>query len=238
MNLDEFELEVIESKGWLPDDWQRLIRIYAQCRNQGPQPALPFMPYFGPELEAGACYPRVAIVGKATSAWGPEIDFPKPSGTLPSMTRREEWAIPSAFWQYVVEVTRRLAGNIAPSEPEKCRNWALDRVAWLNVAKIGASSGNPSGQLLKLQEPFLAEILRRELRKARPTHVVVVTGSFLGQVIRQVFGQDQAWEVWNDDAWYQDSSEFGCHVCWTRHPQGWRQEDRDWVIRKFVKVSK
>lgn len=77
----------------------------------------------------------------------------------------------SAFWRVIRRVAERL--EIGRDQPG---SWP-SRLVWSNLYKVApADGGNPSGPLLKLQQPGCMELLRLELETHRPARVLFLTG--------------------------------------------------------------
>lgn len=195
------------------------------------QAACPFVPFSGSEAISSIC-PRILYIGKATFGWdGSSFEDAQDVASRFVMGEVARGQYRSAFWDFIIDVVPRVhrACGLAA---EDAAEWALDRIRWTNLMKVGSAEGNPYGGLYGKQRLICHRILRDELQEFRPTCVVMVTGGDYEADVYEVFGRE--WDehtlrLPGNNLWVKDlPDEFSKgRVYWTRHPQGWRRDHRE-----------
>ncbi|MGD0191681.1 MAG: hypothetical protein ABSD74_13150 [Rhizomicrobium sp.] len=118
-----------------------------------------------------------------------------------------------AFWRFA----RRLSEIASGTDQANLQN-----LVWSNIAKVGVTSGNPTGRYLAYQHELAVETLRAEIDEYRPSLVVFVTSSYAEEVIRDLVDDDDATWQKKEDAdlpWYRRAQAGLPSMLWLHHPQ-------------------
>lgn len=221
--------------------FEELLKIHSE--HEGEKPSYPFKPHIGSEFKAGKGQPRLMFVGKATYDWQKGDNASK---FIKEEIKTRKYASP--FWRHIFDIASAVYNETDVKKLDidnlADREWVIDRIVWSNLAKIGSKEkGNPSGVLLKDQKEICEKILREEIDELSPTGIVLVSGYFMENTVKEIFGKDVGKDGWNTDHenwfWYK-TWENSIGVYWSRHPQGWPNDKskhgvgRQTVIKKIA----
>lgn len=172
--------------------------------------------------------PRVLFVGKAARGWAEKkLDSFDGSRSLAEEVVHD--FLPkgrAAFWQFVREVLRQTLHS--------CKIEARDTelpfyCGWSNLVKIGETCSGyspPGDESIHRQKSLCIQALRMEIKRFRPTAVVLTTQDYAKhEIVFPLFGGDNG--TWNSNAPQQDvafkfHNDLNTTVIWTNHPQGMR----------------
>lgn len=216
----------------LLDLWQRLQKDFAI--------AAPFVPVVGTHYGAPDA-PKIMYIGKATEGWDEE---PRMTLAGRDLFTREFYEslcsgdYRSIYWYFIRNMTEKLYSAVG-AESKNDMKWALDRVIWSNLMKIGTAASWPRKSFAKAQAPFMEKLLRYELETHRPDAIILTTNWYEWEFVEKVFGTKGRKELATIGGWTvtaQDVDEFGARLYWTRHPQGWkdRTQAEDAIAEDFV----
>jgi hypothetical protein len=206
-------------------------RLYAD------ESATPFIPWKGPEFGSEGL-PRLMYVGKTTAGWGDG----KPAARNCSRSELQQLTrefltncvatrrYTSLFWYHAVDLMFLLAHKSLPINRDSATKWAIPRIYWSNLIKVGGESGNAGGALRSRQLSLSARILEDEISEVSPDIIVIVSGDYARSVVNEVFGSS-SWQIHqsvsaNDLEFKLDFPSSPGGVYWTRHPQGWARDRR------------
>ena len=227
--------------------YQRLINERNHMGGDTARLAPVFVPV-GPDPDDGAPL-RLLFVGQTAYEW----DDGKPSAydralpladaarTYASNLRRLLVEDEHPFWQAVRRVSEQVLEALGAAELA-ARERLHEVVGWSNVAKIHHVQGdsrNPPNEFAIRQREVCAASLQAEVRRMRPTAVVLMSGGTFGaEIVRDAFGPDEAW--WQnargrDRVAGLRSEWLGAAVLWSNHP-GWMRWQKEAVEREDLGV--
>ena len=204
--------------------WQQLQKDFAV--------AAPFVPVVGTHYgEPGA--PKIMYIGKATEGWGtrPASSLAEDrASTKDFYDRLSAGKYRSMYWFFIRDLTAKLfdvTGNVCTADHgnENPMKWALDRVIWSNLMKIGSVSSWPRKRLAKAQAPLMEKLLRYELETHRPDAIILTTNWYEWEFVEKVFGMKGREEIAEVGGWpilAIDADDICARLYWARHPQGWK----------------
>ena len=177
----------------------------------------------------------ILYVGKATAGEWYRSDFGNDT-TLRSwqdVTRRFlseqifEKRYTSAFWKFGWALH-----EIAPADRP------FQNIVWSNIAKIGVTTGNPTGSYLLFQQKLATETLVEEIRYYRPFLVVFVSSDYADEVVREALNtigasqEDLSWNKLRNDLWWREPTDHLPGLICANHPGYKRAETlQDWLGR-------
>jgi hypothetical protein len=191
------------------------------------KPAKVLVPIGASPATSGRPTPRVLFVGKATSGWTEErLDsFDGSRSRAEDVVRDLLPTGGTAFWQFAREVLRQ---TLHFCEIEAADAELPSYCGWSNLVKIGETCSGytpPGDESLRRQKSLCIEALRMEIKRIRPTAVVLTTQDYAKyEIVLPLFGG----AMWRFDTPQQDSVAFKFHtgfnttLIWTNHPQGMR----------------
>jgi hypothetical protein len=162
---------------------------------------------------------RILYVGKATA--GP---FVADLSLLPGRDLEQQKAfakvcfyrITGGFWQFAERLSTALGGD------------NRSNLVWSNLCKIGTHTGNPSDELVGLQQELAIKTLRAEIVEYNPTIVVFVSNQFAQKILLGGIDNptDGSWNKSEEedpqqvkDVWWRKATATTPAVLWMRHPQ-------------------
>lgn len=169
--------------------------------------------------------PRIMFIGKGTAGWGGsslslDDDWQATQRFYDKLYNKE---YRSQFWDFIRNLTKGLFDRVGLDCEDDMR-WALDRVVWSNLMKIGAKGSQPYGELADKQRPLMEKILHHELNTLRPNVIIICTNDYEEEFVESFFGlQDSKIlaEVGGSEIYSIVSQEIGAKIYWTRHPERW-----------------
>lgn len=229
--------------------FKRLIGKFVEIEKTFPgKTDFPFLSVAGRHY-ADQKHPRIMFIGKATA--GSVIEKPSEITKAADCEKdiAEFWKkvaegeYHSLFWSFLCSTTRRL-WEACGYETENSPQWALDRLVWNNVMKIGMDGTQPVGEAANMQRSLCKEILQFELKTLKPTIIIAVTNNYEWHLINFFFDKNNEKNNENilPDAppykcntWHREIRR-GVHMFWTRHPQGWKREYRDREVDAMCEI--
>lgn len=212
----------------LHDLAKRLDRENSSCSCDGV-----FVPRVG-KLYGEKDAPRIMFVGKATAGWGGdskslEDDWQATENFYDKLYNGE---YKSQFWYYIRGLTREIYKEVGLNY-ENDIQWAVDRVIWSNLMKIGVNGSQPYGRLASEQRPMMKRILAYEMHNLRPDAIILCTNDYEAKLVEEVFGAQNAETIAYVGSDPIDSTlveEIDAKLYWTRHPQGWAKNEAERII--------
>ena len=201
--------------------YQKLDEIRSEIKGKGKGADCVFKTYKGDKYKASTN--RLMIVGKATAGWdrSDSRDF--------VLKEVSSGNYHSHFWHFVKKLSYDL--NKIDSEQADATKKAMERVVWSNLMRIGVSGGNPYGENYEAQKDACVKLLRLEINCLKPTHLVFTTGNDYWKAVLEVTGSKSPCKLAPDIWPLEDHSlDFDCRVFWTRHPQGWEAERKQFAF--------
>ena len=204
--------------------YERLDALRAEMRAaRVGQVARVFVPVgVEPNASAPSPAPRVLVVGRAARDWAaPSL------GTFDGSARgaadcvrdylQNGW---TPFWQFPRAILRQ---TLAALGIEAADGELHGFFGWSELAKLGDRWSNPSDESLAIQKRLCVQALRSEIKRFKPTAVVVTTGDYAKQEIMEpVFGVEAEWHFDTPDKdriAYRFHDELKTLVVWTNHPE-------------------
>ncbi len=224
--------------------YRRLVNERSNLGGDAARLAPVFVPV-GPDPDDGAPL-RLLFVGQTAYEWDTGKTPLPGDSALPladavrihaDSLRRHLVENQSPFWQAVRRVSKQVLEALGAAEfaaPERLH----EVVGWSNVAKIHHVQGdthNPPNEFAVRQCEVCAASLQAEVRRMRPTAVVLMSGGTFGvEIVHDAFGPDEAW--WqNASGWDRVAGLrgkwFGAAVLWINHP-GWMRRQKESVERE------
>jgi hypothetical protein len=162
---------------------------------------------------------EILYVGKATA--GPFVDE---SSSSPGRDLEQQRAFAKVcfyltqggFWNFAERLCTALG----------CDN--RSNLVWSNLCKIGTDLGNPSDELVGLQQELGITTLRAEIDEYNPSIVVFVSGQFAQKILLGAIDDptDGSWNKSEEegpeqvkDVWWRKATATTPAVLWMRHPQ-------------------
>jgi hypothetical protein len=159
--------------------------------------------------------PQLLFIGQATS--GAMLDGTYTDVAQESYELLEKYTLHpgrSGFWQALTTIIKQCGLIASPSGTRPI-------VGWSNLCKIGDTQANPSAQSIRDQADLCIRALREELRAAKPTITVLLTGHFAqDEILYPVFG-NEGWRnnvPAEDRIAVKDHPDYGV-VLWSYHPR-------------------
>jgi hypothetical protein len=162
---------------------------------------------------------KILYVGKATA--GPFVDESSPkSGTdlkqQKALAKVCFYLTQGGFWNFAERLCTAFG----------CDN--RSNLVWSNLCKIGTHTGNPSDELVGLQQELAIKTLRAEIVEYNPTIVVFVSNQFAQKILLGAIGNPPN-DLWSEsesespvrveDVWWQRTTPLSPALLWMRHPQ-------------------
>lgn len=195
-----------------PSLFKKYVAVQKKLTESGREMDGVFVPFEGLNYRS-ASGPRLMIIGKETAGW-------EKGGYINARNVADNFVTDeviggdyhSSFWHYIIDLVPRVF-RACGLDAQDTREWALTRIVWNNLIKMGEKGRSPSNPAYYEQLSLANECLKEELEEYRPTCVVSVA---------QAYESDFAETV----SQYCDLNNADQH--WHRHPQGWAYDEREY----------
>ena len=90
-----------------------------------------------------------------------------------------DYCLSSPFWDYSKSIFKHIINKEKPEKYEEILSYTrwIDYIVWTNLYKIAPTyRGNPDEEMKKLQQKECINILKNEIEKYNPTHIIAFTG--------------------------------------------------------------
>ena len=203
-------------------DFSDLLHLRDRLRANGWPVRGPLLPFVGSDFGAPLSAPRVMYVGGVGDVSADSDTFEvarlQVDGLCRDASARDgERFRSSAFWRHGLATVQAIFQAIGQGATVSS-SAAIDHLYWTTYLKIAVARTGPDGDAFALQKSLAVRLLRQELKRLRPTAVVLACDD--AEITRELFGARHGdWEpLVGQDLLARDLRGMRGRVYWSKPP--------------------